>query len=127
MVYSFIGILDGFVSVITGFKIYTLSRHPTYSKQARFHFERNWFWIYIKLSLVIVITWSFQFLAIMNKFNLFLYIIVDTILLLTTITITIIVLGRKKVIDTAFGKYTEISTENVEKSEEKINNEIVKV
>jgi len=125
--YSFIGILDGIVWVITGFKIYTLSRHPTFSELARFHLEKKWFWICMIYSITILTTCSFQFLTITEGFNLLVYIIADTTLLLTTITITIISLGRKKVRDTAFGKYTGISTENVEKSEENINTEIKKV
>jgi uncharacterized membrane protein len=125
--YFIIGIIDIIILIITSYKIYTLFRNPIYSEHPGFNFEKEWFWICLKFTTITTIACFMQFLALMFGFNLFLYIIADTTLLLSTITITIIALGRKAVRDTAFGEYTGINNENVEKLEEKIKNKTVKV
>ncbi|KAL7036867.1 hypothetical protein ACKWTF_008970 [Chironomus riparius] len=127
MMYTFIGILAIATWIVTGFKIYALSRNPTYSQQARFNFEKKWFWNCMKLSLTLVIAWLIQFLALRKNYNLLLFMIADSILFLTTITITMIALERKKIFGSNCEMYTGISNTNVEELEKKVDTENVKV
>lgn len=85
----------------------------THSDQARFDDERKWYWIIVKLCLIMLITWPFQMLSWLVEFSLHGFMTQDFILLFTAITATIILLGRKKVKNSMFGKYHGINNAEV--------------
>ncbi|CAG9805359.1 unnamed protein product [Chironomus riparius] len=107
-----ISILNIVFVLITAFIVFALSRHPTYSIQARYHYERKLFCTTVKLALIFLVTWIIKFITNHSPFNLMMFITVDSMMLITAITICIILLGRKNVKTLIFEKYRGIK--NVE-------------
>lgn len=103
-VYFFIAVLDVILLVVTGVKIFILSRHLKQSEQSIFNHERKWFWTTVKLSLIMLVTWPTQVHVWKTNFKLFNMILSDCTILLTAITIFVILIGRKKVRDLLFKK-----------------------
>ena len=103
--YFIIAALDIILFLITGIKIFMLSRHLTNSDQARFNLERKWYWTTIKLSLIMLVTWPTQVYVWKSNFKFLNFILSDCIILLTSMTISVILIGKKKVRTLFLEKY----------------------